>query len=248
MIINENIYGLFPFTDFTYPEGEYNFTITNKKYKLFCTRVVVLQKIHFLIRNDLTEFYEKIDKNSRLIVSKLPFVEEMGILLTYNYFNTIKKRFCKGDKELEKYISSTCTLHFCLRVTYEHIIDDHMPISDCISEINEKKEHDKLESAYFIIIRKFHEYLMVLRSPYIKIIDVNYLYMKGLFSFLCTNEKVKLTNTVVHCFDYFEPTAQKLQKQVMNHFNNNTEMPIEDLLISKSKIWFECQKAQIKPR
>ncbi len=246
MILIEHICGLFPYSDFTYPEGEYSFNIANKQYTLFCTRVVRLERIHFVIRKDLNSFFTKIENNSRMIVSKLAYPHESGILLSLEYFNKAIKKFCKEDKQLEKYLKSIGEVHYCLRVEDRHVFDDsQISPNDYIDRVIKAEEHIKLKVAYFTIIRKFHEYLMILRAPYIKIIDVNYFFIEGLFGFFCSENHKQFSKPQIYRFDFYQPIAQKFQKNVKRFFQDNSEIPTEDLLIAKAKTYLHLNNASM---
>jgi len=238
MILLENICGLFPFGDFEYSEGEFKITVSNTTYKLTCEEVFLFKKVYFDFTSDLLRIKEELLKRPEAI---LPYDEDRGILVNSNVFEEVYKHLF-GKKKDDKYWAIYGLMKHCywLKVVREHEIDEKLiNPEEYIRKIYLDKEIEESKKIFFTIVREFHDRTMIFRSPYVNLIDINYLYMEGVYSFF--ENEMFITSCIPFLFNYFNPKADMITLRLQETFDKKEEIAIEDLFLAKAKVFLRLE-------
>lgn len=233
----EHICALFPGIDYTFPEGEYRITISNKTHLLACKEVIFLKKNHFEVTEKLKEFYNFLKSNKQYFIQKFPYIEEHGILFLKNYFAVALKDYCQRI-DIEKEIKGLIDYYYCLYIVIDHDYKGtRQNAIEYIKKVRGLKEIDSLKQIYFSVVEEFYKYIIILRSPYINITDINYKNIDGMFTYFFWEDLTLITEERVIPFNYYEPTMDHLCKNVQEFFDKNENIPIEDLFMAKAKVY-----------
>ncbi len=241
MKLYENICGLFPFGDFEYPEGEFKITIQDTTYEVKCREVFLFRKDYYDFTSELSKIREEIlrlDKKTDL----LPYHKDHGILVYSDLFNEAFNNILKDNIEKRRAIIGLMKHYYCLKVVREHEINETIkdPM-DYINSIHIDKGIIESKKIFFEIVREYHDCTMIFRSPYVNLIDVNYLYLKGVYSFFCFENGEQFTECIPFRFNYYNPKADKLALKIQEIFDTKQDLGIEDLFLAKAKIYMRLE-------
>lgn len=232
----ECVCALFSDMDYTFPEGEYKIKISNNKYHLNSKKVVLLRTKRFELNEELKQFYKSLKMKNENLVQRFPYLEKRGLLLLEEYFTIFLKDYCKND-EKEKRIKDMIDSYYCIYIILEYNYDGtKAKIFDYIKEIRDEKSDKKVKQIYFSIIDEFYKSIIILRSPFINITDINFRNIDGMFSFFCLEDSTVLTKTRFFRFDFYEPKMDE-SKNIQEFFDKDENIPIEDLFMAKAKVY-----------
>ena len=243
MKLTEHICALFPYFDYTFPEGEYEITISKKTYSLICNKVILLKKNRFEINNELNEFYNSLKSNDQYFDERFPHPKENSILFLEDYFTIALKEYC-NKTDLEKNIKSIIDSYFCIYIIIEHNYNGAREnVNDYIIKIGGETGKDwlkkipKLKSIYFSVIEEFYKYITILRSPYINVTDINYRNIGNMFTYFCWEDRTLISHEMIIPFDYWEPKSDHLSEKIQDFFDKKEDIPLEDLFMAKAKVY-----------
>lgn len=242
MKLIEHTYGLFPYYDFAFPEGEYSITFSNKEYKITCKQVVQLAVEHFSAIEELNIFFQSIQKRQKEFINSIPYVEERGVIVYGNFFDKQLKKTYEEKSNIKEVIEKLSSRFYYFAITEDHEFDENqINLMDFINKIRDKDGKDKAKDLFFAISKEFHEYVLILRTPYVNLLDINYIYMKGMYSFFTRDDGSRCTNVVPFRFDYFFPKPNNIKLKVQNFFDKKLDIPLDDLFIAKAKAYMRLE-------
>lgn len=237
--ITENTFGLFPWSDFTLPEG--NYAIKNSKDRissLSCNSVFLLRKVHYGAFEESQRFYKRLASSND---NRYPFEENEGIIVSERRFTTVLKRFCKQNKNLSSALFklSTPCYRLCISEKLDYNDNEFPEIITFVKSIRGNEEGvKKQKKTFFSIVNEFYNYITILRSPYINITDFAFVDLTGIFSYFSNTEGKMLTNILPFRFDYWEPKFTLKQiKQTKAFFETGEDIALEDLFLAKAKAY-----------
>ena len=230
--------GLFPFEHYSYPEGEFIIPYSNKKYKLNSKLIVYLDYTLFTISKDLDEFYYSVMQNGNRLNSRHEYNPDLGILISFELFNDIidKEVKLKNEKLKKQVLKLASTqMLISLEIIHEYDESQYKPL-EYICKIRDKESIENISKLFFNIVRLFHDYILILRAPYVNLIDVTYLYTKDVYGYFCDETKC-ITQVNHYGFDFWQPKNDGIDILTKTFFDKNSEIPLEDLMIAKAKIY-----------
>lgn len=238
MKLIEHIYGLFPKKNFAFPNGKYTINIANSSYNIECREVVVLGKNDFQGIDELEHFYNYIITRRKEFINSIPSNEDIEIVFYKEFFKKILEKLYAEDKKIKRIITKLTESNYCLDIAQVHEFDESIikPI-EFINKIRDKEGIKNAKKIFFNLARKFHEYVLVLRSPYEVFLDINYLNMSGILNFFCDENGKRVTNVNPFRFDYFSPEPKIIRSKIQRFLDKEMDMPLEDLFMSKSKTY-----------
>lgn len=232
----ECVCALFSQMDYTFPEGEYRIKISDKKYHLCSKKVVLLKTKRFKVNEELKEFYKSLESNKKYFVQRFPYSEERGILLLEEYFTIFLKDYCKND-EMEKRIRDMIDFYYYVYIIIEYGYNGAKEnVIDYINKVRGEKSDKKVKQIYFSVIDEFYKYIIILRSPFINITDINYRNIDGMFCYYCWEDWTIITKARYIRFDYYEPKMDE-SKNIQEFFDKDENILIEDLFMAKAKVY-----------
>lgn len=234
----EYICALFPQTDYTFPEGNYRITMSNKTYLLTCKRMILLKTNRFVeVSAKLRKFYNSLKSNGHYFDQRFPYPKERGLLLHKDYFTTALEDYCKKI-DCKKGILSMIDDYYCLYLTVENNYNGPREnVIEYINKIRGGQEIRKSEQIYFSVVEEFYKYIIILRSPYINITDINYRHIDTMFTYFCWEDQTLITEEMFVPFCYWEPRIYHLSTKIQDFFNKKVDVPIEDLFMAKAKVY-----------
>ncbi len=236
MKFKECVCALFSYMDYTFPEGEFRIKISDKKYHLNSKKVVLLRTKRFKVNEELEGFYNTLKSNKEYFVQRFPYSEEWGILLNKEYFTIFLKNYSKND-EMEKRISNLIDSYYCIYIILEYNYDGEKEnVIEYIKKLRDEKSDKNVKQVYFSVIDEFYKYIIILRSPFINITDINYRNIDGMFSFCCWEDYTLITEARYFRFDYYEPKIDE-SKYIQEFFDKEEIIPIEDFFMAKAKVY-----------
>jgi len=237
MNLKECIHALFPYDDYTLPEGKYTVYVSGEEYQLECYEVVLIEYSKFKLNSDLIKLYNKLKKEKETQDRRLPYPQDDRILVMEKYFEDEIKNFATGNEELLKSIRIMVTHHYLICMNFSHIYNgDESGVTDYINKIRDTEGITKAQKKFFTVVEEFYKYVVILRAPWVDILEINYQRISGMFAYFQNEENVIITETIVYPFDYWSPTWEYLKKDVQEFFNRFRNVPLEDLFIARAKI------------
>ena len=241
--LTEHICALFPTNYYTFPEGEYKITISKKTYLLNCKKVTLLRERRFEINDEFNKLYRFLESNDQYFIQRFPYSEERGILLLKDYFLTVVEKYFKKN-DLDKKIMSITESYFCIYIIIEHDYNGARENAINYININQSgtgedwlKVSSKYKNIYFSVVEKFYQYIMIIRSPYINVTDINYKNIDSMFTYYCWEDRTLLTKVNYILFNHFEPKFDDSNEAIQDFFDKNKEIPLEDFFIAKAKVY-----------
>lgn len=223
-----NLYGLFPFKYFSCPEGIFNINVHKKKYELHCQRVILLKKSLFLELDVINEFYLKIEKKSKKLVNRIPYIDDYGLLLNKEFF---EKELSKSS--MKNLLYGLVSEYYCLSIIIDENYDGES--KNIIEYLNVNWNENKriiFKEVFFRVVKVFYENVMIYRAPYIEIIDISEYYV-GWICMYFTDEKQKIiTKTLPFEFDCWSPQPNIITKDLIE-----VSRAYEALFMAKAKIY-----------
>ena len=239
MTIIEYICGLFPSRDYSFPEGDFNISSANKKYTIQSMLVVRLDKRLFGITEELKRFYSLLINKSKKFISRLEYHDDLGILISERFFRKNLDEYCKEKEDLRVIILRLCEECYSINIRVMHEFNNkEMAVLDYINKIRDTEGDERIKKIFFQVVRRFHEIVMISRAPYAALIEVNFLYLNGVYGYFCDDKNMILTKVKMHKFDYWEPKITGLNSFVKKHLNKNAGVPLSQLLVAKAKIYY----------
>ena len=238
MKLHEYVYGLFDHIDYTFVEGIFPICLRKQTYNLQSRKVVKLREIVFSQYEDSAEFYSSIKKTCKWFINSIP--SEKSLLLYYDYFEEILKKHTGDSESAENNIRHLISEnYFCLLFQIDHQTDVE-PLS-FIKSIRNEKGIDKLLRIFLSVVRDFYNYHIYVRSPHIYVTDIHTRSTNGIFSVFCNDKNMPITN--VHpIVSYYEPALEEdAEEKAKIHFQQNKNIPIEDLALARAQVYAERQ-------
>lgn len=237
MKLREYTCGLFPYFDYHFPEGDFKVPYSNKKFDVQIRRVSFLDKTLFEINSDLLDFYSIVLKAAISCNKKIEYDEDRGILIYEEIFKDTIKSFTKSNDKLKTIIYRLSKTYFHLSIRMDHDINNQDPLT-YINEIRDEEGVEKVKKKFFKISRKLHEIVMISRSPYTNTVEVNFINLKGVYGYFCNEKNESITQANKFGFSFWEPQSPNLKEFIDEFLISNDNIPITQLLISKSKVYW----------
>jgi hypothetical protein len=124
-------------------------------------------------------------------------------------------------------------IYIILEYDYDGAKDN---VIDYINKIRDEKSDKKVKQIYFSVIDEFYKYIIILRSPFINITDINYRNIDGMFCYFCWENLTIMTESRYIRFDYYEPKMDE-SKNIQEFFEKDENILIEDLFMAKAKVY-----------
>jgi len=232
MFLKEYICGLFDYFSYAFPKGSYIFEYNKRKYTIDIDEVVLLDKQVFSINTNLVKLYTDFEHSSIEFIDKYPVQEHL--LIKKNIFEKKIKRK-KNDKELISIISELVKEYYIVIMKLDHEYDGIDPLQYIIS-VRDKQGIENLKKDYFSIVRKINNYVRVINSPYVNMLEINQIHSDDMFSFFTNSKGEMVTEVLAHRYDCWLPNNKMLTKEFNKIFGKKIEIPIEDVFIATAKI------------
>lgn len=242
MILNEYVYGLFPYDNFAFPEGKFNIPFTDKVYDVDCRKVFLLLNTHFEAIEELKIFFQSIQKQQKEFINSIPFIKEYGIIIYANYFDEYLDKFYEKDNKIKSVIYGLASQFYYISIRETHEFDENqIHAIDYIKQVRDEAGISKAKSLFFVLSRKLHECVSILSTPYVNLLDFNHIYMKGMYSFFTKEDGNRYTNVIPYYFDFYFPNSDIIKPKVQDYFNNRLDIPLDDLFLAKAKVYLRLE-------
>ena len=180
MKLYEYVYGLFDDVDYTFVEGTFPISIGEHTYDVTCHEVVQLRKKQFSLFPGLSDVYSRFEAKCKPFSNSLPMMEE-SLLLHRTFFEKQIKTYQKKQESLADQIYCLVKPVLCLRIQITHDVDgDPM---DFITSLRDDNGIEEIRQIFLSVVREFHNYHIVMRSPHIYVTDIHCRSTDGMFSF-----------------------------------------------------------------
>ncbi|NRT70025.1 hypothetical protein [Clostridium beijerinckii] len=238
MKLIEHTYGLFPHKYFVFPNGNFNINISNCNYKIECRTVAVLRRDSFEGIEELSSFFSKIEDMKEEFVNSIPSIEKEELIFYLEFFENILSKLYSKDDSAKKTIIRLAQINCYLDVMQEHEFEEsNIDKIEYINKLRDEEGIKKAKKIFFNTAKKFHEYVLVLRAPYEKLLDISYLNMNGVRGFFCLEDGIRITKVRRFLFDHFSPYTKEIEPQIQTFLDKKMDMPLEDIFIAKAKTY-----------
>lgn len=238
MEIFEQICGLFPFERFSFPEGEYDITVSNTIYPISCKDVVQLHQKDFDHFPELKNFYQQIYTEQVIIENSYGHDEDTVITIDYAHFLSILKEMNSDDNGIKRIICKLVNHNYLLNITVKHEFDsEDINYIDYIKQIRDDSGMKFIEHTFLTVTQIFHDCVTILRAPYITTNEINRFYVQSLFSYFTDVNAKRITNIVPFLSSFWEPNTEGLAEKVTKYFSDNGSIQLEELFMAKAKVY-----------
>lgn len=232
MILYENIFGLFDYYAYSFPDGDFSSIIYNNQEILITScSVVILDEVLFHLNDDLFAFFNEIKNHPEYDNNSYPFIDGK-IIIKNNFFFSIVHDF---DKEKLKTIFKLVDHEYLVNIKLTHKDVDIEPIN-FINMIRNKEGMSKIKKLYFNEIRKFYDLICVIQSPYINSLEINQIKSDGIYSYFQDENYNEITKVRVYTYDCWMPKLDDLKDKLVNKMTKSEEIPLQELFIARSKV------------
>ena len=239
MIIKEYIYGLFSDRDYTFPVGAFYILVDGHKYNVDIREVAVLDFDLFQLNSQYELLFNIIKSDAVELTTRIPAHRDELLIVDGEVY---RKAVDKHTSELsQKKVFHKLVEHcYCVILKQEHECGDQLPI-DFIKGIRDEKGINLARNQYLRVSRELYDYILVLHSPYINIIEVNQIYSKGFYSFFTNADEKPITKVMVYRHDCWMPKTDELASKLKNYFEENGSVEVKDLFMARAKVYLRIE-------
>ncbi len=232
MDLHENIFGLFDYYAYSFPDGKFPSIINNEQEILITScSVVILDEMLFKLNDNLYDFFKEIKNHPQYKKNSYPFIDEK-IIIKRDLFLSITKAI---DKEKVRIIFKLVDFEYLVNIKLIHKNVDEIPIN-YINKIRNEEGMNKIKKLYFNEIRKFYDLICVIQSPYINSLEINHIKSDGIYSYFQDEIGEVITKVRVYKYDCWMPRLDNLKDKIVNKMNKSDEIPLQDFFIARSKV------------
>lgn len=244
MKIKEHIFGLFPTKAYSFPLGNYNINSGSvKKITLSCLRIMFLEENKFKINEELLQFYNQFIHLEEDYIKRFPVQERENfnsIIIEKDYFETVLEDNFKENKEFKENIHRLASHYFHLSLCLEHEFEKSEQINaiDFIKNLRNDDGIKKAKKLFFNAVNRFQDYVLILRSPYVDVLDSNFTNIHHISIYFLDLDGNRITEVYPVLFHFYSPKNEvNAPLKVQEFFDKEKDVPIENLFMAKAKVF-----------